>query len=350
MNLPRSSNPRPSHEKTPAAAAAPIHGDRTRALSVQGVMTACVTGTADPAPSWLPGYEDGPFTPYPELLEDPLFWLSHLGSCARSRQARQLLFGADCEAAQDFYRALWDREDRPLFTVPLTDGHRFQVVHRTIDGDRGTDYLLHHSTWDTAELLAQDDGHFMGPALSWPELAAAADLPPGPGMPDGGHPRCACPPAAPVARHGRQQPAHRRSPPGRRATCPRGRRGPRPPGTPPPGTAGATRTRPLADHPGRGARQRRPLLLPQSRQPLRPPAEPPCQGLCRRGEEAEQVLRMPQQGPADLARPRLGLDERSGLVLGDQLTRCSRVQPVTRRPTSYCGSLECTTDESRTSA
>ncbi|MFD8756899.1 hypothetical protein ACFV0O_38870 [Kitasatospora sp. NPDC059577] len=46
-------------------------------------------------------------------------------------------------------------------------------------GDAG---LLHHPTWDTTELLAQDDGHFMGPALSWPELATAADnTPPDPG-------------------------------------------------------------------------------------------------------------------------------------------------------------------------
>lgn len=149
-------------------------------------MMACMTDTANPAPSWLPGYEGGPFTPYPELLEDQLFWLSHLGSCARSQQAQQLLFGADYETAQDFYRALWDKEDWPLFTVPLAGGHRFHVVYRTIDGDHGTDYLLHHSTWDTAELLAQDDGHFMGPALSWPELAAAADLPPDPGTLDAG--------------------------------------------------------------------------------------------------------------------------------------------------------------------
>ncbi|MEW1914410.1 hypothetical protein AB0442_39490 [Kitasatospora sp. NPDC085895] len=57
-----------------------------------------MTDTADPAPSWLPGYEGGPFT--------------------------------------------------------------------------------------TAELLAQDDGHFTGPAPSWPELAVAADLPPGAGTLD----------------------------------------------------------------------------------------------------------------------------------------------------------------------
>ncbi|WP_317440656.1 hypothetical protein [Streptomyces collinus] len=49
------------------------------------------------------------------------------------------------------------------------------MVYRTFTDDTGTDYLLHHPDWDRAELLARDDGHFMGPGLSWPELIAAAD-------------------------------------------------------------------------------------------------------------------------------------------------------------------------------
>lgn len=49
------------------------------------------------------------------------------------------------------------------------------MVYRTVADDTGTDYLLHHPDWDQAELLARDDGHFMGPGLSWPELVAAAD-------------------------------------------------------------------------------------------------------------------------------------------------------------------------------
>ncbi|MFC3575074.1 hypothetical protein ACFOZ0_17670 [Streptomyces yaanensis] len=44
---------------------------------------------------------------------------------------------------------------------------------RAFDEDEGIDYLLHHPDWDYAEHLAQDEGHFMGPGLSWAELAAA---------------------------------------------------------------------------------------------------------------------------------------------------------------------------------
>ncbi|MGI5499457.1 hypothetical protein [Lentzea sp. CA-135723] len=34
---------------------------------------------------------------------------------------------------------------------------------------------MHHPDWDEAGLLAADEGHFMGPGLSWPELVGAAD-------------------------------------------------------------------------------------------------------------------------------------------------------------------------------
>ncbi|MFD5086887.1 hypothetical protein ACFWOG_30150 [Kitasatospora sp. NPDC058406] len=134
-----------------------------------------MTNSADPHPAQIPGYDGGPYTPHPELLDEHLFWLAHLASCAHLEEAQELLFGPDYEAGEEFYRQVWDRADWPLFTVPLTAGHRFHVVYRTFDGDRGTDYLIHHPDWERAELLAQDDGHFMGPALSWPELAAAAD-------------------------------------------------------------------------------------------------------------------------------------------------------------------------------
>jgi hypothetical protein len=63
----------------------------------------------------------------------------------------------------------------PVFTVPLAGDHRLYVVYRAFEEDEGIDYLLHHPDWDMAERLAQDEGHLMGPGLSWAELTAAAD-------------------------------------------------------------------------------------------------------------------------------------------------------------------------------
>ncbi|WP_406725804.1 hypothetical protein WJ438_15620 [Streptomyces sp. GD-15H] len=93
----------------------------------------------------------------------------------RQRGGLELLLGADYEAVDDFHRSLHEHADWPAFTVPLVGGHRLHVVYRAFQGESGTDYLVHHPDWDGAELLAMDEGHFMGPALSWPELLTAAD-------------------------------------------------------------------------------------------------------------------------------------------------------------------------------
>ncbi|MFJ2745195.1 hypothetical protein ACIO3O_36685 [Streptomyces sp. NPDC087440] len=140
-------------------------------------------------PTAIPGYEGGPLTHRPELLDDPLFWLGHLVSCAQHEDAQELLLGADDDAAQEFHSRLWERADWPTFTVPLNGGHRLHVVYRTFPDDTGVDYLLDHPDWATADQLAQDDGHFMGPGLSWPELAAAADRTPPGGSTDDPHAR-----------------------------------------------------------------------------------------------------------------------------------------------------------------
>ncbi|MEU6815615.1 hypothetical protein [Streptomyces sp. NPDC046860] len=134
-----------------------------------------MTNSPDPHPARIPGYEGGPLTHRTALLDEPLFWLGHLSSCAQGGEAEELLFGADYDAAGDFQRRLWERAEWPTFTVPLTDGHRVHIVYRTLADDTGIDYLLHHPDWDRAEPLARDDGHFMGPGLSWPELVAAVD-------------------------------------------------------------------------------------------------------------------------------------------------------------------------------
>ncbi|MGW4231321.1 hypothetical protein ACWEF9_18840 [Streptomyces sp. NPDC004980] len=134
-----------------------------------------MTNSADLRPWRIPGYDGGPLTHRTGLLDEPLFWLGHLSSCAHDEEAQELLFGADDDAAGDFWRALWERADWPAFTVPLAAGHRLHVVCRTLAEDAGTDYLLHHPDWEQAESLARDDGHFMGPGISWPELVAAAD-------------------------------------------------------------------------------------------------------------------------------------------------------------------------------
>lgn len=123
----------------------------------------------------IPGYEGRPLIHQPELLDEPLFWPGHLYSCAHDEDTEELLFGADYDAAEAFHRELIEQAQWPVFTIPLTGGHLLHMVHRAWKDDPGVDYVLHHPGWERALLLAKDDGHFMGPALSWPELLSAAD-------------------------------------------------------------------------------------------------------------------------------------------------------------------------------
>jgi hypothetical protein len=137
-------------------------------------MMTSVTNSADLHPARLPGYGDEPFTHRPELLNERLFWLAHLHNWADSTDVEELLYGADYEAAGAFQHRLFAQADWPTFTIPLRAGHRLHIVYRTFEEDEGVDYLLHHPDWDRTELLATEEGHFMGPGLSWPELVAAA--------------------------------------------------------------------------------------------------------------------------------------------------------------------------------
>ncbi|MGW2825946.1 hypothetical protein ACWC24_33830 [Streptomyces sp. NPDC001443] len=58
---------------------------------------------------------------------------------------------------------------------------------------------MNHPDWDRAELLARDDGHFVGPGLSWPDLLAAADNGPPGGTTTDPHARLGVQAAVPLA-------------------------------------------------------------------------------------------------------------------------------------------------------
>ncbi|MEW2253365.1 hypothetical protein AB0907_39390 [Streptomyces sp. NPDC006975] len=138
-------------------------------------MMTYVTNSSESHPARIPGYDGGPFSHLPELLHEPLFWLGHLHNYySESEEAEELVGGTDEQEAADLQSRLLRGDTWPVFTVPLAGDHRLYVVYRAFE-EEGIDYLLHHPDWDAAEYLAQDEGHFMGPGLSWPELTAAAD-------------------------------------------------------------------------------------------------------------------------------------------------------------------------------
>jgi hypothetical protein len=126
-------------------------------------------------PERIPGYGDERFTHRPEWLDEPIFWIAHLGMSAQSEDAQRLLLGADYDAAGAFQRQIFEDGEWPAFTVPLAGAHRLYVVYRTFEGDEGVDYVLHHPDWEEAAVLASDEGSYTGPGLSWAELVAVCD-------------------------------------------------------------------------------------------------------------------------------------------------------------------------------
>ncbi|MFJ3528343.1 hypothetical protein [Streptomyces sp. NPDC090132] len=123
----------------------------------------------------IAGYENGPLVDGSRFLALPLFWPCHLGSSLWGEEAQAVAFGADWDDAQELYNTLSSLDEWPTFTVHLHSGYALHVVYRNVEGDHGVDYLLSHPDWTKAVTLATDDGHFMGPGLSWPELEASAD-------------------------------------------------------------------------------------------------------------------------------------------------------------------------------
>lgn len=139
-------------------------------------MMAAVTNSPQTPPARIPGYDGGPFHHQPDLLDEHLFWVGHLHNYySESEEAEDLVGDTDEQAAGDLRSHMLTGDTWPVFTVPLHGDHRLYVVYRAFDEDEGIDYLLHHPDWDAAEHLARDEGHFMGPGLSWAELTAAAD-------------------------------------------------------------------------------------------------------------------------------------------------------------------------------
>lgn len=135
-----------------------------------------MTNNPEMPPVQIPGYEGGPFSHQPELLGEHLFWVGHLHSCYFGNEDAEELIGAeDLQEAGNLKSRLLAGDSWPVFAVSLAGDHRLYVVYRAFEEDEGIDYLLRHPDWDAAEHLAADEGHFMGPGLSWAELTAAAD-------------------------------------------------------------------------------------------------------------------------------------------------------------------------------
>ncbi|WP_215788716.1 hypothetical protein [Paractinoplanes bogorensis] len=107
--------------------------------------------------------------------EEP-FWPAFLLSVGGSETAA-IAFDADPADVEEYAEDLHRPDNWPYVVVPLASGHRVYVLFRNYEDDSGWDYLLQPAGADRVATLAALEGHFRGPAFSWPELVAVANQP-----------------------------------------------------------------------------------------------------------------------------------------------------------------------------
>lgn len=128
-------------------------------------------------------YASAPVVDGLPLLNEPGFWAAHLADLSEGFPPEA--FGVDAADAGAALERLHDREDWPLFTVPLAGGFVILVHYNSGEEFTSTDYFLTHPDWTDshAVVLASDDQDRVGPGLCWPELAALAEAPEAPEAP-----------------------------------------------------------------------------------------------------------------------------------------------------------------------
>ncbi|MEU5893863.1 hypothetical protein ABZ835_44750 [Streptomyces sp. NPDC047461] len=129
----------------------------------------------------IKGYDVGPLVPGESLLVHPGFWSNYLlAMCSDGGCPERPLpewFGEDGADVDALSEVLFDPEHWPAFRVPAQDGPGAVVIHRNLDGEYGTDYLLTHPGRSHAEQIASWDVDFSGTGLTWHELIRIADSP-----------------------------------------------------------------------------------------------------------------------------------------------------------------------------
>ncbi|MFC4072834.1 hypothetical protein [Actinoplanes subglobosus] len=107
---------------------------------------------------------------------DPEFWPAYLVVAGGSWTA-PLSFDADPADVEQYADALHDDGTWPYITVDLHRDHRLHILFRNYEDDYGLDYLLQPAGSEALITAVALEGCFVGPAVSWDELATFADRP-----------------------------------------------------------------------------------------------------------------------------------------------------------------------------
>ncbi|MFC0507085.1 hypothetical protein [Micromonospora costi] len=102
----------------------------------------------------IPGYENDPLVDGAYLVDEPLFWATHLLQYTGGVEEPLCAgFGVSEADLWQFYKRASDERQWPVLSVSLSAGHLLHVIYRNFPEDNGYDYVLHHPEWDSMSSL-----------------------------------------------------------------------------------------------------------------------------------------------------------------------------------------------------
>jgi hypothetical protein len=120
-----------------------------------------------------PPFEASPMIAAGAMITRPAFWPAFLHTVGGSQSA-PLAFDIDLADVSALIDELLNPEAWPVFSMRLHRGHLLHIVMRNFSGDAGIDYVLAPAGGGQHIPLAAMEGHFRGPAASWPAQFVAA--------------------------------------------------------------------------------------------------------------------------------------------------------------------------------
>ena len=108
-------------------------------------------------------------------MDDPVFWAAFLYAVGGSESA-VTAFDVDPADVDVLLTELHAPETWSYYCLPMGGGTSLQMVFRNYEFDSGWDYVFAMPSGRLIT-LAQLEGHFRGPGLSWHEVVTAAGLP-----------------------------------------------------------------------------------------------------------------------------------------------------------------------------
>ncbi len=104
------------------------------------------------------------------LMDRPGFWAAHFYDVIDDEDLLAEVWQVGPDVIEEAGDLLTDRGAWPLFEIELGGGAALAAIYRNFEDELGVDYLLSTGREGAWIEIANIEGHFRGPGISWPEL------------------------------------------------------------------------------------------------------------------------------------------------------------------------------------